>query len=189
MDGRLGDLGEFCWMDIKTRDLQGTAARLSAEFGWEVEGRRVGVRGRAVGGVSDLADPVYPAGTPEHVAYYIAVERVEELVGAAVAGGGRVVVEPFGLGERGRIATLVDPVGAAFSLWEGAEGWGPVEAGVGVPVGMVLGCGRPEEARRFYRDVLGVPLRCAEFRREGVAVPRWEAVVRGVGGDVRFPSG
>lgn len=80
-------------------------------------------------------------------------------------------------------------MGAAFSLWEGAEGWGPTEAGAGVPVGMVLGGGGPEEARRFYRGVLGVPLRCAEFRREDVAVPRWEAVVRGVGGDVWFSSG
>ncbi|MER6407116.1 hypothetical protein ABT269_27170 [Streptomyces viridosporus] len=29
-----GGVGEFCWMDVKTRDLSGTAAFFSKALGW-----------------------------------------------------------------------------------------------------------------------------------------------------------
>ena len=34
MTTRLGSLNEFCWMDLKTRDLAGTATFFSKTLGW-----------------------------------------------------------------------------------------------------------------------------------------------------------
>ncbi|MHC5902868.1 hypothetical protein ACVNF4_02980 [Streptomyces sp. S6] len=81
----------------------------------------------------------------------------------------------MGVRPGGRIATLLDPLGT----------------GQGLPVRMPLRCRRPEEARRFYREALGTTSACAEFRREDVALPGWELVVRGSGGagEVVSPEG
>ncbi|GAA2253918.1 lactoylglutathione lyase [Streptomyces ruber] len=170
---RPGALGEFCWMDLKTRDLPGTAAFFAATLGWrfavdETDWRRatkVFADGRPIGGVSDLADPVYPPGTPAHVAYYLAVDDVDRRTGAATAHGARVIVPPFDAGDQGRMATLVDPVGAAFSLWQARRfgGWDIPAHATGVPHRMVLVCERPGEARRFYREALGTALAHADF--------------------------
>ncbi|WP_308280461.1 hypothetical protein [Streptomyces lincolnensis] len=77
--------------------------------------------GCRIGGVSDLADPVYPPDIPAHIAYYLAVDDVERRTEAAVANGARLVVPPFDAGDQGRMVTLIDPVGAAFSLWGAAS--------------------------------------------------------------------
>ncbi|EFE67429.1 hydroxylase [Streptomyces viridosporus ATCC 14672] len=190
MAARLGSVGEFCWMDVKTRDLPGTAAFFSKALGWrfavdEEDWRRatkISAGGHRIGGVSDLAHPVYPPGTPAHIAYYLAVDDVDRRVEAATADGARLVVAPFDAGDQGRTATLVDPVGAAFSLWQPRRftGWGFPPRSAGVPQRMVLACDRPERARDFYRKALDVrPARADFVTAPGPAAsaPRWELAV------------
>ncbi|GGZ44968.1 hypothetical protein GCM10010387_44230 [Streptomyces inusitatus] len=163
-------------MDLKTHDPAGAAEFFSTVLGWhfavdEDDWRRatkIYENGRPVGGVSDLSQPVYPPGTPAHIAHYLAVDDVDRRTEAATAHGARLVVPPFDAGDQGRIATLVDPFGAAVSLWQ-ARGF----AGWDEPRPLVLDCPDPEGARRFYREVLG--LEQAEF---GTAdVPGWRPVV------------
>ncbi|MFF6979971.1 VOC family protein [Streptomyces sp. NPDC008343] len=126
MTSRLGSLNEFCWTDLKTRDLPGTAAFFSGalsrrfavdEDDWR-KATKTAVEGHSIGGVSDLTNPVHPSGTPAHVAYHLAVDDVDRGTEAAVEHGAQVVVAPFDAGEQGRPATLTDPAGAAFSLWQ-----------------------------------------------------------------------
>ncbi|GAA2423755.1 hypothetical protein GCM10010191_39870 [Actinomadura vinacea] len=188
-------LNRFCWMDLKTRDVPGTAAFFSAELGWrfavdEDDWRRatkISSAGHQIGGVSDLANGIYPPGTPAHIAYYIAVDDVDRRVKAATANGAELVVGPFDVGDQGRMATLVDPVGAAFSLWQAREfkGWGlPPDS-----VRMVLACDEPRRAELFYREMLGASLEGADFvtARE---VPQWELSVEGARGlRVKSPEG
>jgi predicted enzyme related to lactoylglutathione lyase len=74
---RLGSLNEFCWFDLKTRDPAGTAAFFSKSLGWrfavdEEDWRKavkISVDDHPIGGVSDLANPVYPPETPAHLAF------------------------------------------------------------------------------------------------------------------------
>ncbi|MGY0059243.1 VOC family protein [Streptomyces sp. LZ34] len=102
MTARLGALNEFCWMDLKTRDLPGTAAFFSAVLGWqfavdEDDWRRAvktAVDGHRIGGVSDLANPVYPPDTPAHIAYYLAIGDIGRGTEAATANGASLVVPP-----------------------------------------------------------------------------------------------
>ncbi|GAA2765166.1 VOC family protein [Streptomyces paradoxus] len=190
MTTRLGSENEFCWMDLKTRDPGGTAALLSKTLGWRFavdekdwrKATRISVDGHPIGGVSDLANPVYPPGTPAHIAFYLAVDDIDRRVEAATAHGARLVVPPFDAGDQGRIATLIDPVGAAFSLWQRHHfpGWRFPPNLAGSPHGMVLACDQPDEARHFYEGTTGSPLLCADFIATvgpGASAPRWELVV------------
>lgn len=169
-------------MDLKTRDPDGTAAFFSSVLGWgfaveEEDWRRavkISAGGRRIGGLSDLAQPVYPPGTPPHTAYYLAVDDVDRRTEAAAANGARLVVPPFDAGDQGRIATLTDPSGAAFSLLQrpGPVRWaGPPRGGAAVPHHMVLVCEQPERARHFYAGTTGAPLARATFLQAPDATP------------------
>ncbi|SDH18909.1 hypothetical protein SAMN05216553_117126 [Lentzea fradiae] len=183
----LGMLNEFCWMDLKTRDPDGTAEFLGTALGWRFavdeedwrKATKIHAGDHPIGGVSDLSNPVYPPGTPAHVAFYLSVDDLDRRVEAAVVGGARLVVPPFEAGDQGRTATLVDPAGAAFSLWEplAFAGWSFPPGLAGAPHRLVLACDRPGEARSFYRDVLGVAVECADFVAAQTAAPRWELEV------------
>ena len=178
-------------MDLKTRDPDATAAFFSQALGWrfavdEEDWRRavkIFVDGEAIGSVSDLASPVYPPGTPAHIAFYLVVDDVDLRVGAAVANGADVVVPPFEAGDQGRIATLVDPFGAAFSLWRQHR-----RTAWAFPHRMVLECDRPEEARRFYEGTIGSPLTGADFIA-GPVTPQWHLAVPGPVTRLTSPEG
>jgi predicted enzyme related to lactoylglutathione lyase len=203
MTTRLGSVNEFCWMDLKTHDLAGTAAFFSQALGWRFavdeddwrKATKATVDGHLIGGVSDLANPVYPPGTPAHIAYYLAVDDVDRRAGAAVENGASLVVPPFDAGDQGRTATLIDPFGAAFSLWQPHRftGWDFPPHLVGAPHRMVLACDQPDAARRFYEETTGASLVHADFVATSgptASAPRWELVVEGgeLAGEVRLSS-
>ncbi|MFJ1745865.1 VOC family protein [Streptomyces sp. NPDC088116] len=190
MTTRLGSLNEFCWMDLKTRDLAGTATFFSKTLGWRFavdeedwrKATKVAVDGHLIGGVSDLADPVYPPETPAHIAYYLAVDNVDRRAEAATVNGARLLVPPFDAGGQGRMATLIDPVGAAFSLWQPHHftGWKFPPHTAGAPRRMVLACEQPDKARRFYEETTSTPLTCADFIAAlgpSASAPHWELAV------------
>ncbi|MFJ8769593.1 VOC family protein [Streptomyces clavifer] len=187
MTPHLGALNEFCWMDLKTHDVPGTAAFFSAVLGWrfavdEDDWRRatkIFADGHRIGGVSDLSGPLYPPGTPAHISYYLAVDDIEVRTEAATAAGAQLVLAPFDAGDQGRIATLIDPVGAVFSLWQThpSNRWPPSAS---APQRMILACSHPEQARRFYREMLGAVPSCADFvlsHGDADCAPRWELAV------------
>ncbi|WP_207922462.1 VOC family protein [Micromonospora sp. KC606] len=160
-------------MDFKTRDVSGTADFFSAVLGWrfavdEDDWRRatvITVGDYRIGTVSDLAAPIYPPDTPPHVAFYLAVDDVNQRAAAAAAHGAQILVTAFDAGDQGRIATLIDPLGAVVSLWQRAPGYGwrhPVGL-LNAPHRMTLHCANPNLARRFYRETLGADLRHADF--------------------------
>ncbi|WP_241267027.1 VOC family protein [Streptomyces scabichelini] len=177
-------------MDLKTRDIPGTAAFFSTVLGWkfavdEDDWRRatkIYVDGHQLGGVSDLGNPVYPPGTPAHIAYYLAVDDVDRRTEAATANGAQLVLAPFDAGDQGRMATLIDPVGAPFSLWQASEfsGWAIPPHSHGMPHSMVLACEHPDRARQFYGEMLGTALDRADFITAygpEASAPQWELVI------------
>ncbi|QQZ53532.1 GNAT family N-acetyltransferase [Streptomyces microflavus] len=185
---RHGPLDEFCWMDLKTRDPSGTAAFFSAVLDWdfavdEQDWRKavtISAGDHRIGGLSDLARPVYPPGLPAHIAYYLAVDDVDRRTAVAAENGAQILVPPFDAGDQGRIATLVDPVGAVVSLGrpQGFAGWpvSPPEGAGAVPHHMVLACEDPERARHFYTGMTtgAPPVRAAFVEATTVTAPQWE---------------
>jgi uncharacterized protein len=190
-DARQGFAHEFCWLDLKTSDIAGTAAFFAKVLGWrfavdENDWRRatkIFIDDQyQIGSVSDLANPIYPPGTPAHIAYYLAVDNVDRRARAAAAQGAQLVLEPSDIGDQGRLATLLDPVGAAVSLWEprGFSGWTHPPDSAYAPSKMILACADPDRARRFYQQTLGASTRGLDFVTAGETdelVGQWELVV------------
>lgn len=156
---------DFCWMDVKSRDPDGCAEFFTAVLGWrfsvdEDDWRKavfIWAGEHRIGSVGDLANPVYPPDLPAHCAFYLAVDKVDRRTAAAVDHGARLVVPPFDAGGQGRMATLVDPTGAAFSLWQAKEfaGWSFGRDTAGAPHTLVHTGADPDAARGFYTAVLG----------------------------------
>ncbi|CAM5579434.1 hypothetical protein SBADM41S_10798 [Streptomyces badius] len=190
---RHGPLNEFCWMDLKTRDPSGTAAFFSAVLGWdfavdEEDWRRavtISAGDHRIGGVSDLAGPAYPPDLPAHVAYYLAVDDVDRRTAVAAENGARILVPPFDAGDQGRIATLIDPEGAAVSFHSPGDRPAPD----GEPDALVAGGAgerhpQPADAVRA-RSVSGTPGVRGPGRRGSA---RSLAVLAGGGPPTRPPS-
>jgi predicted enzyme related to lactoylglutathione lyase len=177
--------GEFCWIDLKTRDVPATAAFFSAALGWTFavdpddwrQATKIAIDGHWVGGVSDLASPIYPPDTSPHIASYLAVDDVDARTAAARQAGAEVVVPPSDVADQGRLAAVVDPFGAGIALWQAAAfgGWTHELGTPSTPVRMVHVGDRPAEARGFYERVLGLRAGTAGFAAGPAAT--WEVAV------------
>lgn len=113
--------GSLVWEDARLTDVPAGKRFYREVFGYTydpVEGApadytRFAVNGQLAGGMGGMMGA--PEGTPSHWAPYFAVADVDAAVSTAERGGATVAVAaentPFG-----RVAVLVDPFGAAFSV-------------------------------------------------------------------------
>ncbi|WP_327151936.1 hypothetical protein [Nocardia sp. NBC_01329] len=159
-------------MDCKAADVDAAARVFADEFGWEClvdpGDWRGAIKARAdnhwVAGLSNLDSPLYPPGTPPHISYYLAVGDAAAAHGLAVADGATSLIAPTPVADQGILATVIDPFGAAVSLWQpGAfAGW-THPRGPRIPGRIVHESRDPAAAERFYRVRLGLSLRYADF--------------------------
>src|SRR5918997_5757803 len=117
--------GVPCWIDTTQSDPDTGAAFYAEVFGWELEDRMppgspgkyyaARLRGQDVAAVSSQ-----PEGAPREAVWntYVWVQDVDETAAKVRAAGGAVLAEPFDLGDAGRMATVADPAGAAFCVWQ-----------------------------------------------------------------------
>jgi predicted enzyme related to lactoylglutathione lyase len=117
--------GVPCWVDTRQPDPEAAVSFYSGLFGWELEDSAppespqryfiARLRGRDVAAVG--SQPEGMAG-PATWNMYVWVESADETTAAAKAAGGSALMEPFDVGDSGRMAVLADPEGAAFCVWE-----------------------------------------------------------------------
>jgi uncharacterized protein len=117
--------GVPCWVDTAQPDPEAAVRFYSGLFGWEFEDRMPAdspgqyfvaqLRGRDVAAVGSQ-----PEGMPPAPAWnmYVWVDSADEAAATAKEAGGSVLMEPFDVGDAGRMAVLADPEGAAFCVWE-----------------------------------------------------------------------
>jgi predicted enzyme related to lactoylglutathione lyase len=118
--------GQFCWVDLAASDASRAIDFYRGLFGWSARPHlanggsfaRLAHRGREVGSVYQLGESLLEAGVASHWTAYVRVDGVDDASRRATELGGSVVVEPFAVEGMARIALVVDPVGAAFGLWE-----------------------------------------------------------------------
>lgn len=115
--------GTPCWADLATPGLDRAREFYPELFGWtgqvepapEAGGYTIfQLGGRAVAGVG-------PPAVPDQVpiwSTYVATDDADLVTGRVERAGGQVVVPPFEVFDRGRMAVFSDPAGAAFSVWQ-----------------------------------------------------------------------
>jgi uncharacterized protein len=110
------------WVDLGTADLEDAKRFYTTLFGWgaDVSGDEYGgyttfhMNGLAVAG----AGPLYGEGQPTAWSTYIATTDADTIAARVDTAGGKVLVEPFDVGDQGRMATFLDQAGAPFSVWQ-----------------------------------------------------------------------
>jgi predicted enzyme related to lactoylglutathione lyase len=115
--GRVNDSGCLCWNQLRTPDADAATRFYGALLDWEFRpsggrGTLIMNRGRLNGGLNEDRSVL----TGWHV--FFTVESADEAAERAVRLGGRVLEAPETL-PVGRFATIADPQGAAFDVFEG----------------------------------------------------------------------
>jgi predicted enzyme related to lactoylglutathione lyase len=120
--------GVPCWVDTSQPDPEAAVAFYGGLFGWEFDDATgpdsagkyciASLRGGDVAAVGST-----PAGAPRTAAWntYVWVDSADEAAATALDAGGRVVMNPVDVMDAGRMASLTDPEGAAFCVWEAKQ--------------------------------------------------------------------
>jgi uncharacterized protein len=117
--------GVPCWIDTSQPDPEAAVRFYGELFGWELENvmppdapgpyYMARLKGGDVGAISGQ-----PPGSPPRPSWntYVWVTDAGETAAKVRDAGGRVMAEPFDVGEAGRMAIFADPAGATFCVWQ-----------------------------------------------------------------------
>jgi len=118
------DHGTFCWHDIWTPSKEQSLKFWHDAFGWTSEPVPIGdgttytmvkdAHGQYMGGMMESKDC-------PRVLSYILVANVDDSLKHAVGKGAKAHGHAVNVGVHGRMATLEDPFGAVFCLWQNPE--------------------------------------------------------------------
>ncbi|MFF3755020.1 VOC family protein [Streptomyces sp. NPDC002018] len=163
--------GTPTWIELDVSDMARATAFYGALFGWEFEAGAATagrytlclLRGRPVAGLRPVAarEPAAAkeAAVPGHWRVYIATDDCDNTAKRVLAAGGTLVESPHDIGNQGRGALVVDPVGAEFGLWQGRERLGcEIVNEPGSLVRNDLTTPDPGPARAFYPAVFDYTL-------------------------------
>jgi len=157
--------GVPCWVDTFQPDPRAALGFYGPLFGWEfsepgpMPGGLPGeyfvaiVDGGAVAGVGALPElgPPIPVWNT-----HVRVDGADAAVGRATRAGGSLVLGPLDASGDGRLAVLVDPTGAAFSVWQARSRAGAQLVNEPRTWAMSsLHTPDPAAATAFYRAVFG----------------------------------
>jgi predicted enzyme related to lactoylglutathione lyase len=151
--------GSFCWAELATTDTAAGKQFYTTMFDWTANEIPIpgGIYTIFQSGGND-AGAMYSAhaGEPPHWNAYFSVADVDATAAKVVPLGGKVIAGPFDVMESGRMATVQDPQGAMFSLWQAKQHIGATHGG---PFGQVswpeLTTPDPTGAVAFYTGLLG----------------------------------
>src|SRR5947209_1953114 len=155
--------GVPCWIDAGEPHPEAVLPFYSDLFGWDFEDVRPAeapgsyfmarIRGGDVAALASLPEGAPPVPTWNT---YVWVDSADETAAKAREAGGSVAMEPFDVMNSGRMAVIVDPEGAALSLWQPNDHKGAkVVNEHGALNFNTLATRDPERAKAFYGAVFG----------------------------------
>ena len=156
--------GKFVWADMFSSDVSGARRFYGQLFGWdwrwisERPGHRYGIftnGGAAVAGLAQVEAPDAQE-TYARWVHYISVEDVAAAVSGAEGRGGRVMVRPHDIADRGEFAVLADAEGAPFGVMRSSSGDpGDFRAVIGQWLWIGLFARDAAAAAKFYGALFG----------------------------------
>jgi uncharacterized protein len=151
--------GTFSWAELVTSDADAAKTFYTSVFGWEYRDNPIpdgSVYSTALLGGKDVAALFQSGEQPPHWNCYVTVESADDAAKRAGELGATVAAEPFDVMDVGRMAVIIDPVGAALCLWEPRSHIGA--SLVNTPGSMTwndLITPDPANSARFYGDLFG----------------------------------
>jgi predicted enzyme related to lactoylglutathione lyase len=162
--------GNFCWVDLGTKDTQGAKRFYGELFGWSFEDApsspdmaytMVKLNGKQVAGLFEEPMP----NVPPHWTSYVSVKNADEIAERVKKNGGKLMGPPgvegaFDVSDVGRMALFQDPTGAILGIWQPKKHTG---ADVyDVPGSLTWNeclTNNPQKAKDFYTQVFGWKLK------------------------------
>jgi predicted enzyme related to lactoylglutathione lyase len=120
-------VGEFCWDELLTTDVDSAKRFYTSLFGWKSEEWDMGPAGKYTlfkRGGDDIAGVMkMPDNEPNPPRWlsYVAVEDVDATTVRARELGGKIASPPEDIPDLGRYAVLNDPTGATIAIFEGND--------------------------------------------------------------------
>ena len=186
--------GTFCWPELATSDQAGARKFYTALFGWTADDTPMGEGetytmlykdGRNVGAMYRKR-PEEPV--PNWHAY-VSVANADEAAAKAKQLGGKVLTEPFDVMEHGRMATIQDPTGAIFNLWQTKSHKGAdLLDEPGALVWTELLTRDPAAARPFYTQLFGWKPNDMDMGEGGTYTVFERDAKKGAGGMMTMPK-
>lgn len=119
--------GQFCWVDLMSKNMDAAKAFYTGLFGWSFEAMdtqgsppygALTKGGKIACGIGQMTGEMKDAGMPAMWNSYVSVEDVAATCDAVTAAGGKVFCPPMQIMDAGHMAVVQDPQGAAVSLWQ-----------------------------------------------------------------------
>lgn len=152
------------WVDLQTTDQAGAKQFYASLFGWEYDDlpmpgavySMATVSGETVAAIAPMP-PGVPEGRPPMWNTYIAVDDVDATAAAVAPAGGQVLMQPFDIGDAGRMAVAADPTGATVAFWQANERIGATVVNEsGALIWDELITDNPDSALPFLEAVVGI---------------------------------
>jgi predicted enzyme related to lactoylglutathione lyase len=178
--------GTPCWADLSSPDLPESQRFYTGVFGWtaqtapepEAMGYTTFYRGdQAVVAVG----PLMSEGQPPAWTTYFATDDADAAAQRVDSAGGKILMAPMDVMGFGRMAIFLDPVGAAFAVWQAGTMAGADVIGEPGSMGWFeLMTRDPEASKAFYSAVIGLTPRDVEYGP--VTYTLWEQDGKSLGG-------
>jgi predicted enzyme related to lactoylglutathione lyase len=154
--------GKFVWFEYVSKDPAKAQAFFGELFNWKTQNvpmpqgsyTMIAHDGQTIGGYTPT-----PEGTPPHPFWltHLQVTSAQDSAAKVKAHGGKVMKEPFKVGDHGTMAVVLDPFGGPFALWQPnkIEGTGDFKGQPGHFVWNELYTENPEKSVAFYQAIGG----------------------------------
>ncbi|MFA9455236.1 VOC family protein [Halalkalibacter sp. AB-rgal2] len=167
------EVGELCWLDLKTADMACTKSFYNKLFGWGYHDEKwphktypiIKQQQSTLGGLTNMNDTPLPEGTPSHLSVYFATHSIDSITANCRRGGGQILVEPFYLEDLMHLSVIQDPDGAIFSLLKTGtfQAMNVLKQNEGVPSYIELTTPNLNKSMVFYTQIFGWTFKPFEY--------------------------
>ncbi len=157
--------GTFCWVDLVTSDSDAAKTFYKGLFGWNATDvptdagtvyTMLSQDGRDICALWQMTPEMVQQDIPPHWQSYVSVASADAVTARARELGGQILMEAMDVMDVGRMATLQDPTGAAFAIWEPKRHIGAQLVNApGAFCWNELQTKDPAAAERFYTSLFG----------------------------------
>lgn len=152
------------WTDLMSTDVEASKKFYGELFGWQAKNAEgapgpytmLSLENESVGAMMPIDPEMSKQGIPPHWSVYIYVENLEQTMARIQQHGGKVLCGPMEVMTHGRMATCMDPQGAAFNIWQPLQHFGAERMGKdGGLTWLELMSSDLEAGLKFYAQVFG----------------------------------